>query len=345
MLEKFKTLSKEHQKTLVRLSIFGNEETSIPAIIKLFRLDDFEEDKNEFLNIIYDLNSEGWISIEKDKYIVKPEVLNFILEENKPDVKNSRFLIETFINIFNPEYQSVIKKETEIFLLKALGKITGNSEPLALLNDYYAQYLNIVEDHKSAANFFELAVDIQANVNPDSVKLCNYYNHLSETYMLLKDYDKALNMAFKASHLAYKLPQKDLIVLVYSYTLTSSIYYSQRKYELSFQNILKAIEFGESHKLDKHRLATLYYETSLAATKAKKLEEAQTYIIKANNTAKLLDNNNEKKKLQERIMLQQQYVALQKKLNNTILKFSKTKYLLIVALIIVLIIVLAFIIL
>lgn len=334
MHKKFDTLSKKDKIQLLRISIFGIESTSLTAVIELLKFQ--AEEKEIFLEFIYFLNSEDWIILEKDQFRLTTEAKEFILENYPPRAENMRYIIELFISISKPDIKPMLNNNTEILLLRALSYISGVSGELALLNDYYAQYLNSIKNHKSAANFFELAVEIQTKVNDKDVRLCNYINHLSETYMLLNQKDKALNLAFKAKHLAYNLPVKDQIVLVYSYSLISTIYFRQRNYKNSYENILKAVELAEQNKLNKIRLSTLYYETSIVAAKVGKMKNAKQYIDQA--YLLIEPQKSEFRELVEMIGIQKRYLNLLKRMDNPIIKFSKLRYIFIVLFVIVLII-------
>lgn len=335
MQEKFNTLSKKNKIQLIRISVFGNEYISVSSVMEFFEFD--EEEKNKFLEFLYYLKSDGWIELDKEKYKLTKEGKEFIYTNNPPRVENSRYIIELFLRFLNPVQKPLLSKDIEILLLRALVTIKGVSVELALLNDYYAQYLNTNYNNKSAANFFELAVQIQEKANENDVRLCNYYNHLAETYMLLDQKSKALDTVFKSIHLAYQLSINDHVVLVFSYSLISTIYFKQKEYNLSYENIIKAIDIAEQNKLTKNQMATLYYEASIISSKANKGADSKRFIESSKQF--LGDENAENKDLHKMIALQSQYVSLINKLDSPVIKLTKTRYLFLAVILIIALIV------
>ncbi len=342
MLKKIEKLSEEHLKMLIYLSVFGNDETSITSVLKLFKIEDIEDEKNVFLEYIYDLQSNDLIKLYKDKYFLPPKVLNAINEKNYPNVFNCAYIIELFKDILKPSEKLKLEKDTEILLLKTLYRIKGQSADLAVLNDYYAQYLNSIKKHRSAVDYFQLAVEIQKKVKQKDVALCNFYNHLSETYMILENFEKSLNIAFKSVHLTYQLPSQDHIVLIYSYTIISNIYFRQKKYELAFKYSQKAIKIAEEKKLDKFRLANLYLEASILSVKIKNIEKADFFIEKTLFLSSDLSDKNDNKEFYQRLYTQKQYINLLKRMDNTIYNNKKILYLILFFVLIIIIVITIF---
>jgi len=338
MQEKFNILSKEEKIQLLRLSVFGIEETSLTSVLDFLELGKIEKDT--LLEFVYFFKSEGWITLNKERYILTDAAKEFISENYPPTVENTRYIISLFGGVLNPNLNPELDKETEILLLRVLGHVQGFSGELALLNDFYAQYLNSCKNHKSAANFFELAVEIQTKVDENDVRLCNYLNHLSETYIFLNEDDRALNIAQKSKYIADNLPQQYERIKIFTHSLLSSIYYKQEKFHTALENILRATELAEQNKIDKTQLATLYYETSIIATKTEKINDAKIYIDKAKAIVnKKMDSN---KEFLEMITLQDQYVLMLDKLDKPIVKSSTMRYLFIIVFFIIVLIITLF---
>ncbi|MBN2892287.1 MAG: tetratricopeptide repeat protein [Bacteroidales bacterium] len=338
MREKIENLSKKHLKLLTQLSVFGNESTSIALFIDYFGLHD-EQEKNIILEVIYDLSTEGLVKLSQEKFEVMPDVQDFLFEKYPPNVNNCRVFIEFYMDMLHPPMLDTLPPEEEQMLHKVLSRITGYSSELAMLTDFYAQYLLSEKDYKSSVNFFQLALEIQSKANPSDVLMCNFYNHLAESYLANKDYDKAIDVTFKSVHLAYNLQRKDMIVLVYSFSLISTIYFRQKSYDLSYEYSLKAIEIAKEKEFDDLLLANLYYEASISATKAKDSVGAVDFIAKSYKTLMKLPSNSRDSRLLEKINLHQQYLSLLKKIDNSFLRYFKSYYIYIVLFIVVLLIV------
>ncbi len=335
MQGKFDILSKDEKISLIRLSVFGISETSLVAVMNFFGLKS-EEEKNNFLEFIYKINSLGWIELNKNTFQLTSQAKEYIYATNPPQVSNSGYIIEQFLGLLSPTDKPEIDQHTEMLLLGALRNIRGVSANLALLNDYYAQYLSSFENHKSAVDFFNLAIEIQTKVNENDVNLCNFYNHLSEAHLSLNQQDDAIRCAFKSQNISQRLSASEQIISVYTFSLISTIYYRKKEYQKAYGYILQAIEIAEIQKLDNQKIASLYYETSIIAVKTDNLLSAEKYINKAIEIVNKINKNEDNFK--ELVSLQKQYVISLKKIDKSPLRFAKNSYLLIVFAVIVAII-------
>lgn len=342
MHNKFEKLSKEEKKFLTQLVIFGNQETKINLVIDIFANTD---EHNTYLELFFKFAENEWIILHNNLYRISNEVETFIFNFFAPNTKNSRLTIEYFINLIIPPQNNRLPNDLEVLLLKTISRIQGVSSEMALLNDYYAQYLIYLKDTKTAIKFYTLAVDIQLKTSTVDVKLCNYYNHLAEAYLIDKQNDKALNFAFKSLHLIYNLPVKEHIVLVYVFTIISSVYFNTKKYDLSFEYSKKAVEAAKKHNYDNILLANLVYESSVCAQKAKQIEESIKLIKEASKIAEQIPEKQKYQKLFEKINFHKQYLALIKKLDNTIFKYAKWSYIIIAFCVLIILIVIGIIIL
>lgn len=341
MEEKFEVLSKTQKKLLVQLSVFGNEETSLTSFVDFYGIIE-DDEKNSFFESIYDLASQEFIVLSKEKFKLDKNVEKFLFEKYPPNINNCRVFVEFFLDLLHPPVENIISTSDEMMLHKVISRIQGSSSDLAMLTDFYAQYLLQQEDLKSAISFFLLAIEIHSKINSTDVMMCSFYNHLSEAYMADSQFDKAIDTAFKSVHLVFNLPRKDQIVLVYSYSLISTTYFRKKNYKLSYEYSLKSIEIAEENDFDQLLLSNLFYEASISATKAKENEQALNFINKSYKAIMSLPNEKRNEKLIEKIRLHNQYLNLMKKVNNSVIKFVKPSYIYILLIIILLLVVILF---
>ncbi len=335
--EEFNKLEKKQRYLLNILSIFGNEKSEVSVIFDFF----FErEEYDELYELLFDLRDYGWIELEQNKFVLSSEAEEFIFENEPPNVKNSAPLIEIFMSRLQPPVQKRLDKEFEFMLLKFFSRISGESRNLAILYDFYGQYLSSIENHETATKFYKLAVELFERQGLVSVKLCDFYNHLSESYLQQRNYAQSLDAAFSSSHIAYSLQPKDIIVLVYTYSIIADVYFKQKKYKLAYDYNLKLLDIAEAKIDDNNLLAHLHFEASFSAFKNKLIKEAVHLLDKALEYAKKMPLQRQDHALIDKIKIQRQYMNLIKKID---LKFISWKLILILVLIIVLCFVFAFI--
>ncbi len=334
--EKYDILSEQHKYLLNVLLIFGNEKTNLSFVIDNF----FEDQKTEeFYDLIYDLRDASWLVLEKDKYFISKEVEDFLFKFYPPKVENSEIVIEYFLKILIPPFKNRLEIETELLLLKVLYRIKGNSKSLAQLNDYYAQYLDFIGEYQSAIKFYSLAVKIYSSLKIQDSVLCNFYNHLAEEYFKIADYDNALAISYKTENIIYSLSFENIVLLVYTYTLISHIYFKQKKYQLAYSYAKKALDIAKNKVIDKNILADLYYETAIIAMKLKKYDKALFLLEKSYDYAQNVSTKEKNYDLLERIRSQKHYLQMLNKLDFAITKIGDKKIIFFLIILIILIIV------
>lgn len=332
MLDEYKQLDEKHKFLLNILAIFGDEKTEISVIIEFFFV---KEEFDELYEIFFDLNEKAWIELEQNKYVLKSKAEEFIFNKVPPSPQNSIIVIESFKSILLPPFNDKLNIQIEKLLLKTFSRLIGYSKDLALLYDYYGQYLSSIDNNETAVYFYNLAIECYEHLNISDVQLCNFYNHLSDSYLRLDEKEKSLNEAFKATHIAYSLPPKDIIVLVYSFTIISNIYFKQKKYNLAYEYNIKLLDIAQKNINDSNLLSHLYFEASFSAFKNKMIKESSNFLDKSLGYANKISLQEKDQELIDKIKLQKQYMNLVKKFDIIFDKFASWKMVLILLIIII----------
>lgn len=322
----------DRQKYLINtLSIFGNEKTNISTIFDYF----FEKEEHEELfDIMFDFRDSGWLEIEQNKYILSEKAERFIFETEPPTVHNTVPIIEYFSSKLMIPFNKKIENELEFLLLKYFSRVSGISKILAILYDSYGQYLSFFENNKSAVNFYNLAIQTFEDLDVKNVRFCDFYNHLADSYLQQKEYEQSLSAAFQAAHIAYTLHPKDIVVLIYTFSIISKVYMKQKKYKLAYDYNLKSIKITEKYINDNNLLSVLFFEASLAAYKNDMLEEAKSFLDKSLIKAQKISIQKQNHELIEKIKLQKHYMSLVKNINISVMKLTSWKTVVVLVLII-----------
>jgi hypothetical protein len=305
-------------------------------LMNFFEADNDENKKNHFLEMLYDLNNKEYIKLDKSQFDLSENTFYF-LKLNSADVFNCKFLVDKFCGLMNPNKEIKLDENTENLLINILGNVRGNSNNLALLNDFYGQYLNKSANFKTALKFFELAVEIQSKVGKSGMLMCNYNNHLAETYFMSGDYEKAHKISNQTIEAASLLPENEQIVLAYTYSLIANIYFRQKKHTTAYEYGSLSVEYAIKHKIENLQLVNLMFEAAIFSTKAKKYTEAENFLDDAKRIAHKMPVYEADKKLFEKIKLYKQYISVSKKINKTFLISNNYMLIAVLATIIILI--------
>lgn len=313
MQETLNNIDSKRKKLLIQLSVFGNEQTAVNDFMRFFKIDK-EDEKNALLDIIYDLSKQKLIILENKNYILDEKVESFLFDNTPPDINNCKILIDYFSDLLHPPFKGKLNQIDEKMLLKVISRITGYSSELAIVSDFYAQYLTQQEDFKSATYFFQLAVDIQLKVSSTNELICNFYNHLAEAQLASRNVENAIITANKSFLIADKLSTK---TIVFTYSLLSTAYFNQKKYELSAEYSEKAIVEAQKMKLSNFIIANLLYEASVMYSKTKEISKSQECVDNAIAYNEKIPVNKRDNDFVEKLKLQEQYLKLLQKVDKS----------------------------
>jgi len=221
----FKILNNKEIEIIASLSIIEHKLYSVIELFDMFQV--VKDDELDFFEIIHELSKKKIFSKDKDKYSIKKDVREFILNSGIANTERCSVIINYLYNKLEtvklPLSKNIVEitKQTEILLenIKETSLTLSN-----LIIRLYVRYSK-TKDYKKALELNKRAINTLKKIDDKHPRLAFCYRDISYTYLKLGNTDKALKYNKKDINLLEAYSNK------YNYLLSDSYQDISRTYE------------------------------------------------------------------------------------------------------------------
>lgn len=173
---------------------------------------------------------------------------------------------------------------------KAIEEYTGNNEELDVIQHRLGECYYGVGEYEIAIPIFEESIETRKSYGEKNSDIFISYIAISNCYLMLEDYDKALEYALISLDEYHKTEDKYETDESYIFERLSTIYYWRGDYDNSISYANQVIDYDTSNLLDEEQyeidvvysysnIADCYYDRGEYQTAADTYEQAKTVCI------------------------------------------------------------------